>query len=88
MVGSDGQIWAQKDGQPVTGFYPTGRWTAGEFVRDPYDVAIPEGTPPGEYGLVVGMYQADTGERLPLLADNGETAGDSVQLGTVQVGQP
>ena len=88
VVGEDGQIWGQRDSQPVTGFYPTSRWIEGELVRDQYDVPIRKKAPPGVYYLIVGMYQADNGQRLPVLSEEGTIVGDSVDLGTLWLGAP
>lgn len=64
LVDERGGLWGQKDNQPVDGFYPTVGWTEGEIVRDQYDLTISPQAPPGPYRIVVGMYRADTGERL------------------------
>jgi hypothetical protein len=48
----------------VDGFYPTSRWEAGEIVRDQYEILISPEAPSGEYQIEVGMYLAETGERL------------------------
>ncbi len=79
-----GRIRGQSDSQPVDGLYPTGRWEKGEIVRDQYEVLIPAEAPPGAYRLEVGMYLAETGERLPV-SGQGEDRGDSVVLETVFV---
>jgi len=76
-----GHLWAGKDNQPVDGFYPTTQWTAGEIIRDPYDIPLPADMPEGMYNIVVGLYDAETGERL-LRADG---AGDHISLGLVRV---
>jgi hypothetical protein len=85
LVGEDGQIWAQQDSQPVTGYYPTSRWTEGEFVRDQYRLTIQEGAPAGLYTLQVGMYDANTSQRLPVLDEKGSPVGDTVVLGDFPV---
>ncbi len=64
LVDEAGRLQGQKDNEPVDGFYPTTAWEAGEIVRDQYDVPLAPDAPPGEYQLVVGMYLAETGERL------------------------
>lgn len=88
LVGPDGRIWGQRDSQPVTGFYPTSLWTAGEFVRDQVGLTISEGAPAGEYTLIVGMYRASSGERLSVLDEEGEVSGDHVRLDAVRVLAP
>ncbi|HXV42603.1 MAG TPA: hypothetical protein VEC96_06040, partial [Anaerolineae bacterium] len=60
-----GETVAQKDGPPASGAYPTGLWAAGEIIKD--EISIPlEGVEPGQYSLVVGMYDFVTGLRLPV----------------------
>jgi hypothetical protein len=71
LVDEKGDIWGQKDNQPVDGFYPTGGWTEGEIVRDQYDLALSPETSPGPYRIAVGMYRAETGERLTVEGQNG-----------------
>ena len=42
---------------------PAHRWRAGQVLTDSFVVPIPEKTPPGEYVLLLGLYDAATGER-------------------------
>jgi hypothetical protein len=88
LVGEDGKIWGQRDSQPVTGFYPTSLWMAGEYVRDQIDLTIGEKAPAGTYNLIVGMYHPGTGKRLSVRDNAGKIVGDSVLLGPVQVEVP
>jgi hypothetical protein len=83
LVDAENRTWAQKDNQPVDGFYATTRWEPGEIVRDQYDLLIPSDVPPGEYQIEVGMYLAETGERLPVFNGEGQFSGDKIPLGTV-----
>ncbi len=45
---------------------PTRRWTAGRVVRSTSGIALPATMPPGEYLLLVGLYDLDSGQRLAL----------------------
>jgi hypothetical protein len=81
LIDEQGIIWGQKDNPPVDGFYPTSRWEVGEIVRDQYDLIIPDDAAPGEYWFEVGMYLADTGQRLSVLDSEGQQRGDSILLG-------
>jgi hypothetical protein len=85
LADAQGHIWGQKDNPPVDGFYPTTAWEAGEIVRDQYDLGISPDTPPGQHQIEVGMYLAETGERLPILAENGSVQGDKILLTRVEV---
>ena len=64
LVSPDNALVAQGDGVPVYGFFPTSTWTPGSYVRDEHGLALPEDLPRGDYGLYVGLYRTDTGERL------------------------
>jgi hypothetical protein len=59
-----GQTVAQKDQPPLNGAYPTSLWDLGEIVVDEITLELPAGLPPGEYTLVIGMYDFTSGIRL------------------------
>ncbi len=65
LLGPDGQVWAQWDNPPQAGRYPTTAWTAQDSVVDRYTLTLREGAPPGNYRLLVGMYDPATSQRLP-----------------------
>jgi hypothetical protein len=46
---------------------------------------LPADTPPGLYELVVGMYDPVTLERLLVFDADGNSAGDSILLGPLEV---
>jgi hypothetical protein len=88
LLGEDGQLWGQHDGQPEGGFYPTSFWDEGEVIVDEHEIVLNHDTPPGEYQIVTGLYRLATGERLAVDA-GGLGAGDGrLLLGTVQVSNP
>jgi mannosyltransferase len=87
LVGPDGALYGQWDNPPVHGTYPTTDWAAGEAVFDQYLIPLKEDAPPGEYHLLVGMYDPATGQRLAVLDDQGQPAGDAVQLSQAVVVQ-
>jgi hypothetical protein len=62
-----GGIVAQVDEAPRAGTYPFWVWPAGATVRQDLKLPIPSGTPPGQYVLLGGVYNPDTGDRLPLI---------------------
>jgi hypothetical protein len=73
---STGEVVAQKDQPPLNGTYPTSLWDPGEVIRD--DVVLPLGDlPAGQYEILVGMYNRETGERLAVAG---------AQDGTVKLG--
>ncbi|NIN65363.1 MAG: hypothetical protein GTO63_11820 [Anaerolineae bacterium] len=66
LVGQDGGIVSQDDGQPDGGFYPTSYWDKGEVVRDEHVLTVPPVPGVGEYELRVGMYTVEDMQRLPV----------------------
>jgi hypothetical protein len=74
------RLWGGKDGQPQDGHYPTTAWQPGEMIVDRYLLPTDPATPPGEYLLEVGLYDLDTGERLPVLDGSGKVVGDRALL--------
>jgi hypothetical protein len=79
LVDAEGKMWGQKDNEPVDGFYPTTTWQEGEIVRDQYDILIAPEAPPGHYALEIGMYLAETGERLSVF-EEGRPPDDRILL--------
>ncbi len=77
VVDAAGNRLAGNDAQPSV---PTSQWARGEVVIDERVVPIPDDVPPGDYGVVVGIYRADTGERLPLLDMTGAPVGEYATL--------
>ncbi len=68
---AEGVLRGQKDSIPRGGVLPTDRWLPGEVVLDEYDIAIPPEAPTGRYQFEVGMYVAETGDRLPITDSGG-----------------
>ncbi len=66
LAAADGFVQAQRDTQPVFGFYPTSSWQANEIVADMHCLQIPSGLAPGQYHLLTGLYDPENGQRLPL----------------------
>ena len=76
-------VW-QQDSMPLAGSYPTSRWLAGELVNDAIRIVLPSDLPPGTYPLEIGLYIADTGQRLQV-ERAGQPAGDALLLEPLQV---
>jgi len=87
LVGEDGLIWGQQDGQPQGGFYPTSFWVQGEVVVDEHGIPVEREAPIGEYELRVGMYLLQTMQRLPIVEGAEESTQGWVNLGGVQVSE-
>ena len=75
------RIWGQKDSPPGEGAWPTTSWVPDEVLADRYILQVRQDAPPGEYRLEVGMYEAATGDRLPVFDVLGKRVpGDRVLL--------
>ena len=68
--GPDGQIHAQADFFPQKGALPTTAWIKGERLLDRAELSIPSGFPPGRYTLIAGMYEPDSGKRVPVQTES------------------
>ncbi|MCO5204589.1 MAG: 6-pyruvoyl-tetrahydropterin synthase-related protein [Anaerolineae bacterium] len=75
----DDNVTAQSD-KLNPGDFPTERWSADEYVRDRHRLTIPQTIPPGDYRLIVGLWQPETG-RLPVSTDQT----DYYQLRTITI---
>lgn len=85
LVDGAGQIQAQGDGPPLEGGYPSSYWRPGEVIADAHEIDF--SGPPGEYGLLAGLYTLADGVRLPVTAGPYEGQ-DHVPLGPVTWGGP
>ncbi len=89
LLNGAGELVAQSDGPPQGGAYPTSIWAAEEQVADARALALPGDLPPGEYVLLVGLYDPASGARLPAIAAGGNRApNDAVELARIVVGAP
>jgi hypothetical protein len=70
-----GVLVTQTDVVPRDWTYPTTWWEAGEVVSDEILLPLKE-VPPGQYQLAVGVYDAESGERLLVIDAAGEESPD------------
>jgi len=61
-----GETVAQMDRPPLDGAYPTSLWEPGEIIADEIILPLPDELPAGGFGVVAGMYDFETGNRLPV----------------------
>ncbi len=85
LIDESQRVWAQHDGEPVGGSRSTSSWHPGEEVTDHHGLALPSDLLPGEYSLAVGLYDAATGERLPVDTAEGTAPSDRVLVGPVLI---
>ncbi len=77
LLGPDGQIWGQSDQPPMAGRFPTSSWVAGQVLSDVHHLSLPVTAPAGKYALYTGMYQAESGLRVPLRDERGNLLPDA-----------
>ncbi|MDW8072602.1 MAG: hypothetical protein RMK79_14165, partial [Anaerolineae bacterium] len=85
LLGPDGRVWGQHDNPPQGGWYPVTLWLTGEVVRDDYALRLDPKAPPGDYQLVVGLYDSQTLQRLGVELPGGGRV-DHVILRTYELG--
>jgi hypothetical protein len=71
VLKADGTILAQGDRLDV----PSWDWQPGDLILQIHSITIPPETVPGEYQVIVGIYDRQSGERPQLFIDN-VVAGD------------
>jgi hypothetical protein len=85
LLDADGTLAAQLDGPPGDALHRTYDWWPGYFDWDEWPIQIPPEMRPGSYTLLIGMYDADTLQRLPATGADGTPLGDHIVLGEVTV---
>jgi hypothetical protein len=84
-----GELVWQDDGAADHGDRPTWSWAPQETIIDPHTVVLPADLPEGEYVLTTGLYDWQTGERLPAYQSDGvRLAEDRIPVATLAVRQP
>ena len=82
LLGPNGSVIAQHDGDPGGGYTPTTRWRPGEIIVDRHVLSLPQGLPAGEYGLRAGLYQVEPLRNLPV---DPPAADNRVDIGKIEV---
>jgi hypothetical protein len=88
LLDEEGHIQGQRDGVPGHGGLPTTSWVEGEIVTDEYEIPIAPDAAPGSYTIIAGMYDAATGDRLPVSAADGSYLGDHLSVAQISVSAP
>ena len=56
LVAADGTLVAQADHIAGADSYPTSLWRPGNLLYNRFEIPVPAGTPPGEYQVLIGLY--------------------------------
>lgn len=81
VLDANNHLVGQRDARPLI---PTTEWLPGQPIRDAHGVFIEPGTPPGPHRLIMGLYNSQTGQRLPLA----ESGVDFIELAQVEIIRP
>ncbi len=85
IIDEGGAIKAQKDGLPVEDTRLTMNWRSGEIVVDPYEIVVGPEVAPRRYAIEVGMYHLESGQRLEVIAPDGQVLDNRVILQDIHV---
>jgi hypothetical protein len=84
LLDDQGRRYGQQDSFHPAGL-PTTRWQMAEYARDRHQIALWPGTPPGEYRLLVRVYERENGRLRPILNEIGQPVATEYELATVTV---
>lgn len=86
LVGPDGEIHGQRDLEPGRGRLPTNGWAPEEYVVMEYAIPVDGTAPAGTYELRLGLYDPDTGVRVPVQHPQANTQEQYLSLAAIEIG--
>ncbi len=84
ILANDGRPWAQRDSLEA----PAWNWQPGDVILQIHAIPIPVEAAPGLYPAIVGLYDRESGTRLPVLGIDGEVVDDKVNGPPLAVVRP
>jgi hypothetical protein len=89
LLSPTGELVWQDDGAAVHGSRPTWTWSVEEPVVDPHTVLLSADIAEGDYVLVAGLYNWQTGDRLSAYGAQGERlANDQIEVAALSIRSP
>lgn len=79
VIDASGALVAQSDGPLLNGEYPARRWGDARFI-EPRHIKLPADLRAGEYSVLIGFYDPQTGARLEALDANGNRIADDAYV--------
>lgn len=76
ILDENGRPFTQRDSLEA----PSWDWQAGDIILQIHPISIPADTAPGSYPAIVGLYDRTSGERLPVLDENGKVVETSTAV--------
>ncbi len=78
VLDESGNLISQSDSPPDAGQFPSTRWAKDAAFTDEHVLVLPPDAPAGAYRLSVGLYDPQTGERLPAVDAQGTAQRDDM----------
>ncbi len=91
LEGPEGLIWSDKETYRPRMYEDAPRtraWQPGQWAWDSREVQVFSGTPPGQYNLVLTLFDRSTLQPVTLLNERGEVVGPTAVLGQIEVVMP
>ena len=86
LLGEHDLVAAQRDTYPGQGMWPTSLWKPGQVIADTVMLDVPRSAyTPDRAQIEVGVYDFDSGERLPVLSGEGQALGDNVRFNAIEI---
>ena len=79
------QPLAQTDSPVMGDEYPARLWAVGEVFDETVTLTLPDDLPPGDYPVTIGLYDFDSGVRLPLSVDGERLPTDALMIGSLTI---
>ncbi len=84
VIDPDFNIYAQQD-NIHPGNHPTPLWEPDKYVKDTHRLTIPPATPPGDYPIEIGIFDPNSGQRLPVLTESEGNRGEVFVLPPITI---
>ncbi len=84
VLAPDGFLSAQSDKLNPSDF-PTRRWPLNKYVLDEHTIHLPMGLASGQYTVTAGLWDAGSGQRLPIFDSDGTLLGDNFPLFMLEI---
>jgi hypothetical protein len=91
LADADGLLWSDKETQRPRLYEdapPTWEWGEGQWAWDSREVSVLAGTPPGQYDIVLTLFDLATLQPLTLRDGSGSVIGPTAVIGQIKVEMP
>jgi len=85
LLDENNAIRGQSDSLPAAGEAPTTTWIEGEVITDPHEIVAHTQGHTGRHVIEVGMYELQSGQRLPVYDAQQNLVGDRILLHEIAV---